>query len=159
MKIAGKEISIKHIDGPVGVRGRNSDNNLFLEKLGWRISESLDDGLRKLILDKNQVETIGEDVGLKQNHSFRSSLTIPLTIITVSFNSEKTIGETLESLKVQNNKNFEHIIIDGNSKDGTIKIVNQYPFVTKIISEKDDGIMMNEQRHIKQPRKIHRLFK
>lgn len=67
-------------------------------------------------------------------------MTIPLTIITVSFNSEKTIRETLESLKVQNNKNFEHIIIDGNSKDGTIKIVNQYPFVTKIISEKDDGI-------------------
>ena len=35
MDIAGKKHSIKHIPGPLGVRGRNSDNNLIKEKLGW----------------------------------------------------------------------------------------------------------------------------
>ncbi len=34
--IAGKRIHKKHIDGPLGVRGRNSDNRLIEEKLGWR---------------------------------------------------------------------------------------------------------------------------
>lgn len=35
MDIAGKKQSIKHIPGPLGVRGRNSDNRLIKEKLGW----------------------------------------------------------------------------------------------------------------------------
>ena len=35
MDIAGKTLSIKHIPGPLGVRGRNSDNRLIKEKLGW----------------------------------------------------------------------------------------------------------------------------
>jgi nucleoside-diphosphate-sugar epimerase len=43
--IAGKDISIKHIDGPLGVRGRNSDNRLIKEKLGWEPSRSLQAGL------------------------------------------------------------------------------------------------------------------
>ena len=41
MDIAGKKLHIKHIDGPLGVRGRNSDNTLYEEKLGWRVSEPL----------------------------------------------------------------------------------------------------------------------
>ncbi len=47
MKIAGKKLSIKHIPGPLGVRGRNSDNRLIKEKLGWAPSVKLEDGLRK----------------------------------------------------------------------------------------------------------------
>lgn len=46
-EIAGKKITIKHIPGPLGVRGRNSDNKLMHEKLGWSPSESLKDGLAK----------------------------------------------------------------------------------------------------------------
>ncbi len=45
--IAGKRLHKKHIPGPTGVRGRNSDNRLIEEKLGWRPSESLRDGLEK----------------------------------------------------------------------------------------------------------------
>lgn len=45
--IAGKKIGKNHIPGPLGVRGRNSDNQLIEEKLGWRPSESLRDGLEK----------------------------------------------------------------------------------------------------------------
>jgi nucleoside-diphosphate-sugar epimerase len=47
MKIAGKDLSIKHIPGPLGVRGRNSDNKVIREKLGWGPSQRLYDGLAK----------------------------------------------------------------------------------------------------------------
>jgi len=46
--VAGKEINIKHIDGPLGVQGRNSENTLIKETLGWRPSASLRDGIEKL---------------------------------------------------------------------------------------------------------------
>ncbi|HSB93307.1 MAG TPA: NAD-dependent epimerase/dehydratase family protein [Flavitalea sp.] len=45
--IAGKKINIKHIPGPTGVRGRNSDNTLIREKLHWSPSQPLKDGLAK----------------------------------------------------------------------------------------------------------------
>jgi len=47
MKVAQKKLIIKHIDGPLGVRGRNSDNRLILKKLGWQPSMNLKDGLEK----------------------------------------------------------------------------------------------------------------
>lgn len=46
MDIAGKKLTIKHIDGPLGVRGRCSDNRLIFEKLGWKPSYRLNDGLK-----------------------------------------------------------------------------------------------------------------
>jgi len=45
--ISGKNITIKNIDGPIGVRGRNSDNDLIQEKLGWAPNYPLYDGLTK----------------------------------------------------------------------------------------------------------------
>ena len=47
MEIAGKKLTKKHISGPLGVRGRNSDNILIKEKLGWRPTKLLIDGMRK----------------------------------------------------------------------------------------------------------------
>lgn len=47
MDIAGKNLTINHIDGPEGVRGRNSDNKLIKEKLGWAPGQPLRDGLEK----------------------------------------------------------------------------------------------------------------
>ncbi|HTX86472.1 MAG TPA: NAD-dependent epimerase/dehydratase family protein [Candidatus Nanoarchaeia archaeon] len=47
MEIADKKLSIRHIPGPLGVRGRNSDNNLIKEKLGWAPSQPLKNGLEK----------------------------------------------------------------------------------------------------------------
>jgi len=44
-EVAGKKISVKHIEGPLGVRGRNSDNKLIMEKLGWKPSSLLRDGI------------------------------------------------------------------------------------------------------------------
>lgn len=46
-QIAGKDIRIKHIPGPLGVRGRNSNNKLIAEKLGWSPSRPLKEGLEK----------------------------------------------------------------------------------------------------------------
>ena len=46
-QVAGKEIKIKNIPGPTGVRGRNSDNKLIREKLNWEPSQPLIDGLTK----------------------------------------------------------------------------------------------------------------
>lgn len=47
MRVAGKELSIQHIEGPLGVRGRNSDNRLISRRLGWQPSQPLVAGLRK----------------------------------------------------------------------------------------------------------------
>lgn len=47
MAISGKRITVKHVPGPLGVRGRCSDNRLIKEKLGWSPSRLLIDGLRR----------------------------------------------------------------------------------------------------------------
>lgn len=46
-RVAGKDISIKHIDGPLGVRGRNSNNDLIRRELDWDYSLSLEEGIEK----------------------------------------------------------------------------------------------------------------
>lgn len=46
-KVAGKTININHIDGPLGVRGRNSNNDLIREKLQWDYGMSLEEGISK----------------------------------------------------------------------------------------------------------------
>ena len=47
MQIAGKKLTIRHVTGPLGVRGRNSDNRLIKERLGWQPSQPLRNGLEK----------------------------------------------------------------------------------------------------------------
>ena len=47
MEIGGKKLAIKHIAGPLGVRGRNSDNRLIWERLGWKPTRPLREGLEK----------------------------------------------------------------------------------------------------------------
>lgn len=45
--ISGKDLGVKNIPGPLGVRGRNSDNRLIMEKLGWAPSQTLRDGMER----------------------------------------------------------------------------------------------------------------
>jgi GDP-D-mannose 3', 5'-epimerase len=47
MEIAGKKLLVRHVPGPLGVRGRNSDNRLIRERLDWAPGRSLQEGLRK----------------------------------------------------------------------------------------------------------------
>jgi len=64
-----------------------------------------------------------------------------ISIITVVFNNEATISTAIESVLNQTYKNVEYIIIDGQSTDATMKIVNKYASsIDKIISEPDKGI-------------------
>lgn len=67
-----------------------------------------------------------------------------ITIITVCYNSEKTIEDTLKSVLNQTYTNYEYLIIDGKSSDNTLNIVNSYKNKFKgkmtIISEKDKGL-------------------
>ena len=66
------------------------------------------------------------------------------SIITVCFNSEKTIERTIISVLSQSYQDFEYIIVDGASTDGTLSIIKnyikKYPDKIKLISEKDSGI-------------------
>lgn len=47
MEVAEKDLTLKHIPGPLGVRGRNSDNRLIEQELGWRPAEPLATGLAR----------------------------------------------------------------------------------------------------------------
>ena len=64
-----------------------------------------------------------------------------VSIITITYNSEKTLNDTIDSIISQTYDNIEYIIIDGGSSDKTINIVNSYTNkISKFISEKDHGI-------------------
>lgn len=63
-----------------------------------------------------------------------------ISIITTSYNSAKTIRDTLESVHNQTYDNIEHVIIDGKSTDDTLSIVKEFPNIEKVVSEKDEGV-------------------
>jgi glycosyltransferase involved in cell wall biosynthesis len=64
-----------------------------------------------------------------------------VSIITVCYNSERTIEDTLKSIAQQTYPNIEHIIIDGNSSDSTNDIVKRYADSVAIhVSESDNGL-------------------
>ena len=64
-----------------------------------------------------------------------------VSIITICFNNEVDILQTLESVVNQSYKKIEYIIIDGGSTDGSMEIIRRYShYVSKIVSEKDAGI-------------------
>jgi glycosyltransferase involved in cell wall biosynthesis len=59
-------------------------------------------------------------------------------VVTPTFNSRHTLQETIESVLSQNYPNYEHIVMDGGSSDGTLDILLQYPHLNWV-SEKDKG--------------------
>ncbi|MFT5214729.1 MAG: glycosyltransferase involved in cell wall biosynthesis, partial [Patiriisocius sp.] len=70
-----------------------------------------------------------------------------LSIITATFNSEKTLEETIDSILNQQYTNFEYLIIDGKSTDNTLTIIKKYELIFKQknisfkwVSETDTGI-------------------
>ncbi len=64
-----------------------------------------------------------------------------LSIITPVFNRASTIENTIQSVINQKNCNFEYIIVDGASTDGTVEVINKYKNkISKCISEPDNGI-------------------
>jgi len=67
-----------------------------------------------------------------------------ISIITVAFNSAKTIRDTIESVLAQTYTQIEYIIVDGKSNDGTVEIIKEYEpkFNGRLswVSEKDNGL-------------------
>ena len=64
-----------------------------------------------------------------------------VSIITITYNSEATIRDTIESVINQTYKNIEYIFIDGKSTDNTISIIKSYgENISTLISEKDNGL-------------------
>lgn len=64
-----------------------------------------------------------------------------VSIITVAYNSESTIEDTIKSVLAQDFKEIEYIIIDGGSTDKTLEIIEKYKAqISIVVSEKDNGI-------------------
>lgn len=64
-----------------------------------------------------------------------------ISVITITYNSERTLEDTIKSVIEQDYPNIEYIIVDGVSKDGTLDIVEKYrDKIAKVISEPDKGI-------------------
>lgn len=63
-----------------------------------------------------------------------------ISIITVSFNSAKTIRQTIESVLSQDYFDLEYIVVDGASTDGTVDILKEFEGKIKYLSEPDKGI-------------------
>ena len=66
-----------------------------------------------------------------------------ISIITITFNSAKTLQRTFASVQSQTYKNIEHVIVDGASSDGTVDMIKAYAAEhtnVRWVSEKDDGI-------------------
>ena len=61
-----------------------------------------------------------------------------ITIITVTKNSEKFLSKNIKSVLNQNYKNYEHIIVDGNSTDKTVQIIKSYKKKVRFIKNKND---------------------
>ena len=64
-----------------------------------------------------------------------------ITIITVNYNNETGLEKTLKSVCTQSYNDFEYIVIDGGSTDGSLEIIERYKsFISYWVSEKDNGV-------------------
>lgn len=63
-----------------------------------------------------------------------------VSIITATYNSSSTVADTLLSVEKQSYSNIQHLVIDGNSTDGTLDIVKKFDHVFNVLSEPDNGI-------------------
>ena len=64
-----------------------------------------------------------------------------VTVVTVTYNEERNLATTIESIIQQTYRSKEYIIVDGNSSDRTPEIISQYSdHIDKLICEPDDGV-------------------
>lgn len=81
------------------------------------------------------------DILMQDNLVINFIMQPKISIITITYNSAKTVEETIKSVITQGYPNLEYLIIDGASKDNTLEIVNKYKDrISVVISEPDKGI-------------------
>lgn len=120
----------------------HSCSNTLLVKKESPVVESMlviDDAFELLPENNNNKES----GGLRTQGYFKKNHTnMPLvTVVTVVYNGEKLLEETIQSVIGQTYENIEYIIIDGGSSDGTLDIIKKYEAkIDYWISEKDQGI-------------------
>ena len=68
-KVSGKEVEKNHIEGPLGVRGRNSNNDLIREKLNWDYNMTLEEGIKRTYDWINEEQLGNIEVEVEQNVS------------------------------------------------------------------------------------------
>ena len=84
---------------------------------------------------------------------------LSLSVVTVCWNAERTIGRCLESVMIQNFESYEHLIIDGLSNDSTLEIISRYSSDNlRIISQADKGIYDAMNKGIKLAKGEYILF-
>lgn len=82
-----------------------------------------------------------ESKKINDNIAFSGLANPSISVITVVFNGEKYLEDTIKSVIHQKNENIEYIIIDGGSSDGTLEIIKKYKScIDHFISEQDEGI-------------------
>jgi len=93
-----------------------------------------------LYTNANVNEKYQGGIRILKKKNFIKNLPI-ISIVTVTFNSARTLEETIKSVINQSYNNFEYIIIDGQSSDNTLNIINKYDkYIDYWFSEKDLGI-------------------
>ncbi len=86
-------------------------------------------------------------------------LTPTFSIITITYNAESTLEETILSVISQTYHHIEYIVIDGASKDGTMDIVDRYrPHIAKVVSEPDKGLYDAMNKGMKQATGDYLIF-
>ncbi len=81
-----------------------------------------------------------------------------ISVITITFNAAGVVPPTLESLSAQNFRDFEHIVIDGDSFDNTLGIVRALSPTARILSEPDRGIYDAMNKGLRMARGKYLLF-
>ncbi len=71
----------------------------------------------------------------------KRKLILKISIITITYNSEDTVEDTIRSVVAQDYPEIEYLVIDGKSRDRTLEIVEKYrERISKLVSEKDKGL-------------------